>query len=215
MICLVDDDAGIRYALRLLLNEAKLPFASYPDAARFLEQFQSDGEAMGCLILNLNLPGMNGFELFQRLKGQGLVSPVLFLSGSADVAFAVKAVREGAMDVLLKPFREGDLLGSIQAALDRYSRLQQARREKQVILQRLDRLTRREREVLELMAQGQKNRNIAQELGISEKTLDIHRTKVREKMEAPTVAAIVRWWIYAKAEIGTWPGSVGGLNNVA
>jgi len=195
-VCLVDDDAGIRNSLRLVLKDADIPITSFTGGQDFLDNFDPSG--VGCILLDVRMPGMTGLELQEILKERGVAVPIILLTGHADVPLAVDAVHAGAMDVLEKPFKEDVLLESVEKAFSMYEELQKRSQDKGVIVERIERLTRREREVLDLMVAGKKNKDIAEELGISPKTLDIHRSKVMEKMEARTVADLVRWRLFER-----------------
>jgi two-component system, LuxR family, response regulator FixJ len=163
----------------------------------FLDNFNPAG--VGCVLLDVRMPGINGLELQHVLQERGLAIPVILVTGHADVPLAVKAVKGGAFDVLEKPFREEALLERVHKAFDVFEHLQKTAKDKEIISDRISRLTRREREVLDLMVAGKRNKEIADELGISPKTLDIHRSKVMEKMEARTVADLVRWRIFEQS----------------
>lgn len=197
-VVLVDDDAGVRTSLKFVMKEAGLPLASFTSAKDFLDNFNPEG--VGCILLDVRMPGMSGMELQETLQERGLAIPIIILTGHADVPLAVKAVKAGAFDVLEKPFKEEILLERVEKAFALNEEWQKASHDKEVITDRIGRLTRREREVLDLMVAGKKNKDIAAELGISPKTLDIHRSKVMEKMEARTVADLVRWRLFEQCQ---------------
>ncbi|MFO0968283.1 MAG: response regulator [Gemmataceae bacterium] len=196
-VCLVDDDAGVRNTIRLVMKEANIPLVSFTNSQDFLANFHADDVA--CILLDLCMPGMSGLELQETLRERGLTIPIILLTGHADVPVAVQAVKAGAFDVIEKPFQEDHLLERIQAAFAIHEQWQKHADAKGAIVERIGRLTRREREVLDLMVAGKKNKDIAVELGISPKTLDIHRSKVMEKMEARTVADLVRWRLFEQS----------------
>src|SRR5262249_40523444 len=150
--------------------------------------------------LDLRLPGRSGLDLQQALAERNIAIPIIILTGHADVPHTVQAVRHGAFDVVEKPFQEDVLVQRVRDAFTLYDECQRKTREKLMILERIERLSRREKQVLDLMVAGQKNKDIAVELGISPKTLDIHRSKVMDKMEARTVADLVRWRIFEQSE---------------
>lgn len=208
-LCLIDDDEAIRTSLRLLMRDAKIPLVAFASGREFLEKAQQD--EIGCILVNQRMPGMSGSQLLEHLRDKGVPIPIIFLTGYADVPFAVQMTRGGAFDVLEKPFQENVLLERIQDAFARFEQMRQARAERALLQERMERLTRREREVMDLMVAGLKNKDIAKQMEISPKTLDIHRTKVMEKMEARTVADIVRWGLFARAVEDDWPGSVGHI----
>jgi len=208
-LCLIDDDSAVRSSLQFLLRDVKVPLVMYPSGREFFDQGRMD--EIGCILLNQRMPHMSGSQVLERLRQDRIPIPVIFLTGYADVPFAVSMTQRGAFDVLEKPFEERVLLERVQNAFARFEQRRQARTEKAVLAERIERLTRREREVMILMATGLKNKDIAKKMEISPKTLDIHRTKVMEKMEARTAADVVRWELYAQADEENWPGSLGHL----
>lgn len=209
LICLVDDDAAVRSSILLLMRDSGFDLAMFPGGREFLEH-EGAGD-FDCLLLNLRMPEMSGLEVLDRMRSLGSSVPVIFVTGYASVELAVQMIRSGAFDVLEKPFCEERLLDLVRRAVEVSSQLRQIRKEKIIIQDRFDRLTRREREVLALMVEGDRNSEIARKLEISPKTLDIHRTKVLEKLEARTIADAVRWRIFAQTPEADWPGSVGHL----
>ena len=200
-VCLVDDDATVRAAFKVLMKSAGLSLVSFASAEEFLEGYQDKN--IGCLVLDLRMPGMSGAELHDHLVQNHIPIPVIILSAHADIPLAVQAIKHGAVNVLEKPFREEAALQTVRRALDMKEHMDQVSQQSAAIAERMSRLTPREREVLELMCAGKPNRVIAQELGISPKTLDIHRAKVMGKMEADTVADLVNWRFYDR--IHAWP----------
>jgi two-component system, LuxR family, response regulator FixJ len=189
-IMVVDDDAGVRNAMRALLKSVGLNSVLFGSAQEFLAAYQPSQQ--GCLVLDIRMPGMSGLELQQQLNMRGAVIPVIFMSGHADIPMAVEAMQHGAFDFLQKPFRDQDLLDRIQRAIARDSELRQSLGEHERIRTHLAELTPREREVLELMTQGLQNKSIAQKLAVSPRTIEIHRARVMEKMNAHSVAELVR-----------------------
>ena len=189
-VFVVDDDASIRELLTWLMQRNGLAVRAFSDAREFLAAYVPDQP--GCLVLDLHLPGMNGLELQQYLKAQGVLIPVIFLSGGADVPRAVRAVREGAVDFIEKPFdykRVVELVGECLER-DRVERAGRARR--RAVSDRLGQLTQREREVLDLVVAGKLNREIAETLDISVKTVEAHRARLMEKLEVGSVAELVQ-----------------------
>ncbi len=209
-VCLIDDDAGVRNSLRLVMKDAGIPLVSFTSGQDFIDNFDPAG--IGCILLDQRMPGMNGLELQQNLRERNVSIPVILLTGHADVPLAVQAIRAGAFDIVEKPYKEELLTERIRAAFAAFDEMQKSRKEKATIVERINRLTRREKEVLDLMVAGKKNKDIAVELGISPKTLDIHRSKVMEKMEARTVADLVRWRLFelTSGKVAL-PGGAGGL----
>jgi two-component system, LuxR family, response regulator FixJ len=190
LVVVVDDDSGIRNAMRALLRSVGLESMQYASAQEFLAAYQPSQP--GCLVLDIRMPGMSGLELQQQLNLRGAVIPVIFMTGHGDIPMAVEAMQHGAFDFLQKPFRDQDLLDRIQRAIVRDGELRQSLGEHARIKSHLESLTPREREVLDLMTQGKQNKMIAQDLNISPRTIEIHRARVMEKMNAQSVAELVR-----------------------
>jgi len=190
-VYLVDDDKSIRDSMRLLLKGASMPLVSFASAEEFLEALPEN--AVGCLLLDMRLPGKSGLEVMHELEKKQVSLPVILLTGHADVPFAVKAIRGGAFDVIEKPYKDKLLVERLKQALSLSQKWRDIQAERKNIAGRIAKLTRRERQVMDLLVSGMKNKVIAEELGISRKTLDIHRSKVMGKMEARTVADLVRW----------------------
>jgi two-component system response regulator FixJ len=189
-IMVVDDDSGVRNAMRILLKSVGLESVLYSSAQEFLAAYQPSQP--GCLLLDIRMPGMSGLELQQQLNLRGAVIPVIFMTGHGDVPMAVEAMQHGAFDFLQKPFRDQDLLDRIQKAIAKDAQSRASLGEHERIRTHLKTLTAREREVMDLMIQGKQNKAIAQDLGVSPRTIEIHRARVMEKMEAHSVAELVR-----------------------
>lgn len=189
-VFVVDDDAGARNSLCFLLKSVGLPAVAYESAREFLDVYKP--HQPGCLVLDVRMPAMSGLELQQELNIRGAIIPVVFVTGHGDVPMAVEAVQNGAFDFVQKPYREQDLLDRVQRALaaDRSSRVALEERDRNRA--RLASLTPREREVLQLMMVGKPNKVIAAELGLSPRTVEIHRAHVLEKTGVPSVAQLVR-----------------------
>jgi len=190
-VCLVDDDAAVRNAFKLLMKAANINLVSFGSAQEYLAGFEPKN--VGCIILDVRMPGMSGLELQEILKQRRVHIPLIILTGHADVHLAVHAVKSGAFDVIEKPFNQDLVLERIHLAFEVFSEWQKVEVERKEIAERLNDLTPRELEVLDLMVGGRTNKMIAEHLGISRKTLDIHRSKVMGKMKARTVADLVRW----------------------
>jgi two-component system, LuxR family, response regulator FixJ len=196
LVMVVDDDAGVRNAMRALLKSVGLNSALYASAQEFLTAYQPS--QLGCLVLDIRMPGMSGLELQQQLNLRGAVIPVIFMTGHGDIPMAVEAMQHGAFDFLQKPFRDQDLLDRIQRAIAKDAELRKSLGEHERIRAHLESLTPREREVLDLMTQGKQNKVIGQDLGVSPRTIEIHRARVMEKMGAHSVAELVRMMLDLK-----------------
>jgi two-component system, LuxR family, response regulator FixJ len=189
-VFVVDDDEGARNSLRFLLKSVGLPAVAFNSAQEFLVAYRP--QQPGCLVLDVRMPGMSGLELQQELNRRGAVIPVVFVTGHGDVRMAVEAIQQGAFDFVQKPYREQELLDLIQRSLakDKANRL--ALQERDRIQARLASLTSREREVMQLMTLGKPNKVMAAELGLSQRTIEIHRAHVMEKSGATSIAQLVR-----------------------
>jgi RNA polymerase sigma factor (sigma-70 family) len=189
-VFVVDDDSSTRELLAWLMKRHGLHAELFADARSFLRSYKA--EMPGCLVVDLNMPGMSGLELQQYLKEHGVSLPVLFLSGRADVPKAVKAVKEGAIDFIEKPFDYKRVVALVEDCLKRDADARAKHERKRVYSERLAQLTQREREVLELVVAGRMNREIAEKLDISIKTVEAHRAKIMEKLEVNSVAELVQ-----------------------
>jgi two-component system, LuxR family, response regulator FixJ len=189
-IYVVDDDDGMRRALDTLLSTVGYKTAVFSRPTEFLARYNP--ELSGCLVLDIRMPEMSGLELQQHLNRMGSMLPVIFITGHGDVPMAVQAMKEGAFEFIQKPFRDQELLDRINHALklDADNRGTAARRSE--VQQRLNALTPRERQVMDLIVEGSANKVIAIDLGLSERTVEIHRAKVMEKMSARSVAHLVK-----------------------
>jgi two-component system response regulator FixJ len=190
IVMVVDDDGGVRNAMRALLKSVGLNSQLFSSAQEFLAGY--DPHQPGCLLLDIRMPGMSGMDLQQELNLRGAFIPVIFMSGHADIPMAVEAMQHGAFDVLQKPFRDQELLDRIQRAIAQDAERRVALGEQTRVKAHLESLTDREREVLDLLTLGKQNKVIAQELGVSPRTIEIHRARVMEKMGAQSVAELVR-----------------------
>jgi RNA polymerase sigma factor (sigma-70 family) len=189
-VFVVDDDGSTRELLTFLMKRNDLAVEAFADARSFLAAYGADRP--GCLVLDLNMPGMSGLDLQQYLKEQGVLLPVIFLSGRADIPKAVQAVREGAIDFIEKPFDYKHVLERVRDCLERDRVARAGRDRKRVVSERLQALTQREREVLDLVVTGKLNREIAEALDISIKTVEAHRARLMEKLEVDSVAGLVQ-----------------------
>ena len=190
IVFIVDDDEAVRNSLRLLVKSVGLTAAALVSAQEFLATY--DPLQPGCLLLDVRMPGMSGLELQQRLNLLGAVIPVIFITGHGDVPMAVEAMQHGAFDFLQKPFRDQDLMDRIQRALEKDRANRAALGEHSRIREQHETLTPREREVLALVTSGKANKVMAADLGLSQRTIEIHRARVMEKMGASSLAHLVR-----------------------
>lgn len=189
-VFVVDDDAGVLDALRILLRSVGLRAEAYLSADDFLENF--DRDAPGCLVLDVRMPGMSGMELQEKLAEMGSSTPIIFVTAHGDVPMAVEAVKAGAIDFIQKPFRDQELLDKIQHAIELDANSRAERESKEEIAARIATLTPREREVMDLVVAGKLNKLIARELGISQRTVEIHRARVMQKMQVSSVSQLVQ-----------------------
>jgi len=189
-IFVVDDDSAVRDALKLLLRSVGQAVETFGSGQEFIEAYSEDRP--GCLVLDIRMPGMSGLELQQRLNERHSILPIIFITGHGDVPMAVEAMQAGAVDFIQKPFRDQDLIDRINQALEKDSNNRAALGERNDIRHRLETLTPREREVLDLVVHGKANKVIAGDLKLSQRTVEIHRARVMEKMQASSLAHLVR-----------------------
>lgn len=189
-VFVVDDDGAIREWLEVLLKAAGHSVVSFASAPAFLEAYRQDQP--GCLVLDIRMPEMSGLELQARLKERDALLPVIFITSHGDVPMAVEAMRSGAVDFLLKPFQDTDLLDRVSQALAMDAANQAERSELAAIRERIACLTPRELEVMHLVVQGRANKVIATDLNLSQRTVEIHRARVMDKMGATSLAHLVR-----------------------
>jgi len=191
-VYIIDDDPQVCETLNLMIRSAGMEAKSYPSAEAFLADFRCAPEWPQCLLLDVRLPGMDGLGLQRVLAERGCQAPVIMMSGCADVPMAVQAMSAGALDFLEKPFDRETLLGRIQDALARYVQNQRRQARRSELAARLKNLSARQRQVVELMVSGKHTKQIAGELGISEKTVAKHRATAFEKMQVENVVELVR-----------------------
>lgn len=190
IVHIIDDDAAVRDSLRFMLESADRSVRDYDSAQALLAKL---GEIEpGCIITDVRMPGMNGLELIAKLKEKGAAHPVIVLTGHADVALAVEAMKAGVVDFLEKPFNEGALLKAVELALERSKDQTHRSAEQAEIEMRIARLTPRELDVFEAIVAGESNKSAAIKLGISPRTIEIYRANVMEKMQAGTLSDLVR-----------------------
>jgi FixJ family two-component response regulator len=200
-VFVVDDDASVRKGLVRLLKSAGYRSESCASAEEFLHRWERD-PTPGCVLLDIQMSGLDGMQLQQKLQTSTHPIPIIFISGHGDIPMSVKAMKAGAVDFLSKPFREDDLLDAVQQAIRRDRQQRALRGEREAAEKCYEALTAREREVMALVVAGLLNKQIASELGASEKTIKIHRGRVMEKMKVQSVADLVR----AAEKIETPPG---------
>jgi two-component system, LuxR family, response regulator FixJ len=192
-VFLVDDDRAVRDSILFLMKSVGQHLESFSTAGEFLDAF--DPTRPGCLVLDIRMPGMSGLELMAKLSELGSHLPVIIITGHADVPMAVQAMKRGALDILEKPFNDQDLLHCINAAFQADAAILQSLSEQEDVRRRLALLTPREREVFDQLVDGRSNKEIALKLGITRKTLGIHRSRVLEKMDVEGLPALVRMWM--------------------
>ena len=189
VVFIVDDDPSIRRALSRLFETENISTVLYPSAQDFLAAY--DPRRPGCLLVDVRMPGVSGLELQERLVEQGVALPIILMTAYADVPSSVRAMKAGAVDFVEKPFNEQKLLEAVHNAFNRDSQMRKDRRTQDVMLGRLSMLTTRERQVLEQVVAGKTNRQIADEWGVSEKTIKVHRGRVMQKMKADSLPQLV------------------------
>ncbi len=189
-VFLVDDEPGMLKALTRLLEAEGFTVRAFTSAKTFLESYHA--EALGCVVLDVAMPELDGLELQQRLTQSGVLLPIVFLTGHGDIPISVRAIKAGALDFLTKPVKDVDLLRAVRAALQRAAEQRELIRETALLHQRYSGLTPREREVMAHVVAGELNKQVADALGIGEHTVKVHRSHIMEKMGVPSLADLVR-----------------------
>jgi RNA polymerase sigma factor (sigma-70 family) len=192
-VYVVDDDPALRESLGYLLQSEGLIVRAFEGARQFLAEY--DRDARGCLVVDVRMPEMSGLQLQEYLAAEGSTLPVIVITGHGDVPMAVKALKNGALDFIEKPFADQQLLDRVHEALDVDRRRFGERAKRDDILRRLERLTKREREVMTGVAEGKANKVIAEELGLSPKTVEVHRARLMQKLEVDSLAQLMRFAI--------------------
>ena len=196
-VFIVDDDVTLLKSLRWLLESADLRVETYESAQRYLDTY--DPSRPGCLILDVRMPGMDGLELQKALNFRHARIPTIFMTGHGDIAMAVKCLNEGAFDFLEKPYSDEDLIRRIHAALHKDSELRKKQSHCMEAAARIAQLTAREREVMDMLVSGLSNKQIAVDLGISEKTVAVHRSNMMDKLQATSVVDVIQLAAASKA----------------
>lgn len=189
-VFVVDDEEPICDSIALLLRSVGVATRTYTDPRAFLEGYTLDQP--GCLVMDVRMPKMSGLEVQQEMNRRNFTLPVIFITGHGDVPMAVEAMRAGAVDFLQKPFKDDELIRRVQKALEQDARERAALRKHDEIARRWAELTPREREVAERIVDGQANKVVALELDISERTVEIHRARIMQKMETRSLAHLVQ-----------------------
>jgi len=190
IVSVVDDDEAIRQSLGLLIEDIGLKVRTFSGAQQFLDQY--DPSQPGCLVLDVRMSGMSGIELQARLNELNIDIPTIIITGHGDVPMAVETMKAGAMDFIEKPFRDQVLLDSVQRAVELDRRIRATKEHARGFQSRVEALTRRERQVMDMLVLGKPNKTIAYELGISPKTVDFHRTNILDKAGVGSVVELVR-----------------------
>jgi len=190
LVCIIDDDASVRRSLERLLRSVGLDVETFVSATEFLRRHRPDRPT--CLVLDVRIPGLNGLELQQELSSAGPTIPIIFITGHGTIPMGVRAMKGGAVDFLQKPFDEQELLDAVHRALELDRNTRNRRFELAQLQQKIESLTPREREVFSWVVTGRLNKEIAHELGTSEKTIKVHRARVMQKMHADSLATLVR-----------------------
>ncbi len=190
LVFVIDDDASMRNAISRLLNAVGLKVRTFASAKEFLESKLP--EVPGCAVLDVKLPDLGGLDLQREMVERGIHIPVVFVTGHGDIPMSVQAMKAGAVEFLTKPFRDEDLLDAVRSGIERDCQGRKERAELAQLREGLAQLTQREREVMSLVVAGLLNKQIALRLGTSEKTVKIHRSHVMQKMQADSLADLVR-----------------------
>lgn len=190
IVHLIDDDEGVREALAILLTEAGFMVKTHKSGTEFLTRLESVNS--GCIVSDIRMPGIDGLELQQRLKAAKVTLPLLFITGHGDIQMAVQAIREGALDFIEKPFDDAILVEAINNAVKHVTPAV-AGQPAEAIVERLESLTPREREVLDCLVNGKANKVTAQDLKMSVRTVEVHRARIMQKMQARSLSELVRF----------------------
>jgi two-component system response regulator FixJ len=195
-VFVVDDDEAMRNSLRWLIESVQLPVKTYASSAEFLDQFEA---VPGCLILDVRMPGMGGLDLQEQLLEKSICLPIIFISGHGDIPMAVHAMKAGAIDFIEKPFNDQMLLDRIYHAIELCKRMRQAREAQRKIVANYELLTPRECEVVNGVVAGKSNKAIGTELGVSWKTVEVHRANAMRKMHVNSLSQLVKTVLHLQA----------------
>ncbi|MCU7840262.1 MAG: response regulator transcription factor [Candidatus Thiodiazotropha sp. (ex Troendleina suluensis)] len=198
-VFVVDDDEEVRSALKLLFESVGLPVICYASAVEYLERFNET--LPGCLVVDIRMPGMSGLDMQEKLIEQPIHPPVIVISGHGDVPMAVRAVQAGAVNFIEKPFRDQILLDSVHRAIAMDAERRGEASRLSEIREHLNQLTPREMEVLDLVITGMRNKNISEQLGITLSTVEAHRSRVMEKMQADSLSHLMRMMLTLEQEL--------------
>lgn len=198
-VFVVEDDEAVRDSLALLLKSEGLPVQTFKSGTAFLEKWTAD--MAGCIVLDIRMPGLDGMAVHKVLNERKSLLPIIFVTGHGDVPLAVEAMRRGSFDFIEKPYREGELLDKVKAALIADAEARKLLGEQQLIINRIRSMTPREREIMDRMIAGQANKVIAIELEISQRTVEIHRSRVMHKMGTHSLAQLVRMYLSVKDKL--------------
>ncbi|MEE4184502.1 MAG: response regulator transcription factor [Gammaproteobacteria bacterium] len=189
-VYIVDDDEAVRRSLQLLLKTVNIDAVCFASGDEFIARF--DAAMQGCIVLDIRMPGLSGLEVQKQLKAHGNTMPIVFITGHGDVPMAVEAMQQGAFDFVQKPFREQELMDRVSNALSHSQELQQEETLRRDVAERYASLTPREKDVMACVVKGQANKVIAMDRDVSQRTIEIHRARVMEKMQVKSLAELVR-----------------------
>jgi FixJ family two-component response regulator len=190
VVIIIDDDPSMREAIKTLIETVGLGSLTYGSGDEFLQSTPPD--ITSCLVLDVRLPGLSGLNLQRELSERGMIIPIIFITAHGDIPMSVRAMKAGAVEFLTKPFRDQDMLDAIEQALERDRAARKQRAEMAALRRRYETLTARECQVMKLAVAGLLNKQIASQLGTSEKTVNVQRSRVMQKMQADSLAALVR-----------------------
>lgn len=200
-VYIVEDDDAVRDSLQMVLESMGHKVVAFTNANSFLDYYHDD--LCGCLVLDIRMPGMTGMQLQRKLNEANSILPIIFVTGHGDIPMAVEAMQKGAIDFIEKPYREQELLDKINLALTEDQHNRNRLKQQQVIIEQIKNLTPREMEVMKEMVKGKANKVIAIDLNISQRTVEIHRARVMEKLQASSLAQLVRLYMTVEADISS------------